>query len=323
MSEYVIVGDVGGTKVRFALARKTDSGIEIDHIEIFRNADFADFSEAVAAYLGKVDVPVEQGLFAMAGPVDKQGSVKLTNRNWPLVRPCELKYRFGLRDVTLVNDFAAMARAIPEMPDSAFEVVLEGTADPDAPVVVTGPGTGFGVSALIRTATNEWRVLTGEGGHAAYAAHTVREAKVAELLSEEYGYVSTEMIVSGAWLQPVHDIISDLHGRPREIVPPAEILKRAEEGDAVAEEVCQLRARSIMGATGDLVLILGGQGGVVLTGGVAERMIKWLRRDGARARFLMRGTHSSFMTDVPVRVLTDGAAPLIGAAALLFDREKA
>ena len=125
MPEYVIVGDVGGTKVRFALARKTDSGIEIDHIEIFRNADFADFSEAVAAYLGKVDLPVEQGLFAMAGPVDKQGSVKLTNRNWPLVRPCELKHRFGLRDVTLVNDFAAMARAIPEMPDSAFEVVLE------------------------------------------------------------------------------------------------------------------------------------------------------------------------------------------------------
>ncbi len=321
MSEFVLVGDVGGTTVRFAQARKTETGIQIDHIQIYRNTDFVDFSEAVAAYLAATDVQVSKSLFAMAGPIDKKGAVKLTNRNWPPVRSGDLRDRFGLDQVTLVNDFAAMARAIPEMPDSAFETVLEGTPDPDAPVVVTGPGTGFGVSALLRTATGDWRVLTGEGGHAAYAAHTVREAKVAELLSEEFGYVSTEMIVSGAWLQPVHDIISDLHGRPRETVPPAEILKRAEEGDPVAEEVCQLRARGIMGATGDLVLILGGRGGVVLTGGVAERMIKWLRRDGARARFLMRGTHSSFMTHVPVQVLTDGTAPLIGAAALLFDED--
>ncbi len=318
MEARVLVGDVGGTNCRFALAGRVQDAIEVHEVRKLRNDDHASFADALATYLSGIDEKPCRALFALAGPPQGDGSIKLVNRDWPRVHPGVLAEGAGLEKVTLVNDFAAMARAIPELGPEAFETIRPGTPAPGSPVIVTGPGTGFGVGTLIPLADRRCHVLTGEGGHAAYSAHTVREARLAERMAGEYGYVSTEMIVSGAWLQPVFYHLSDMHGRPRETLSPAEILARAEAGDALCEEVCQLRARAIMGAAGDLVLVNGGRGGVVLTGGVAERMVRWLCAPEALARFEERGSHRDYMRPVPVRVLHETTAPLIGAAALIL-----
>ncbi len=318
MGETVLVGDVGGTNCRFALAARTPEGVRLENVRKLKNDDFMRFSEALTAYLDEIEARPSRALFALAGPPASDGSIKLSNRDWPTVHASELMRVSGLGDVRLVNDFAAMARAIPEMPAAAFETVREGRPVRQAPLIVTGPGTGFGVASLIPLSAGGYHVLTGEGGHSAYAAHTVREAELAERMNGEYGYVSTEMIVSGAWLQPVFDHLCDMHGTARRQFSAAEILSRAEAGDPVCEEVCTLRARAIMGAVGDLVLINGGLGGAVLTGGVAERMIGWLRAPKALERFTSRGSHSRYMQSVPVSVLTDSTAALIGAGALLL-----
>ncbi len=324
MTGATLVGDVGGTRCRFALAeRGRGGGLALRHVEQWRNDDFASFSEALGAYLARTRAEPERALFALAGPVERNGSVRLVNRAWPVIHPEELTACCGAGHVTLVNDFAAMARAVVEMPEESFRLIRPGKPDPTAPVIVTGPGTGFGVGTLVPLRAGGMHVLTGEGGHAAYAAHTVREAELAERMTAAHGYVSTEMIVSGAWLQTVFDHLSDMHGRHRQGLEPAEILARAEAGDPVCEEVCHLRARAIMGAAGDLVLINGGRGGVVLTGGVAERMTRWLSAPDALHRFSARGSHTRYMAEVPVSLLTDPTAPLVGAAALAFEEEGA
>ena len=318
----VLVGDVGGTSVRFALARRDHGGaIRLDAFTKLQNDDFSSFDKALNSYLDGVSDRPARALFALAGPPRSDGSIQLTNRDWPLVAPLDVASRCGIETVRLVNDFAAMSRAIPEMPDTAFETVLDGEASPGAPIVVTGPGTGFGVGTLIPLQTGGYHVLTGEGGHAAYAAHTVREADIAEHLAARHGYVSTEMIVSGAWLHPVYEVIADLHNQPVEALSAGEMLDRASAGDPVCEELCRFRARAIMGAAGDVALITGGRGGVVLTGGVAERMVPWLQAPEARDRFRERGSHAAYMTPIPVRVLKSPEAPVIGAAALLFDED--
>lgn len=321
MGATVLVGDVGGTSCRFALAmRGSDGQIALSGFEKLANDDFARFSDALGAYAGRLAGPVpHRALFALAGPPEDDGSITLTNRDWPAVRPAHLMQAAGLKAVTLVNDFAAMARAVPELPPEAFETVLPGTPKPGTPILVTGPGTGFGISTLLPLEAGGWRVLTGEGGHAAYAPRTQREAEIAARLATGHGYVSTENVVSGAWLQPVFDVISDLHGRPRMALEAAEILARADEGDPVCVEVCEVRARGIMGAAGDAALITGAQAGVVLTGGVAERMGKWLRSADAEIRFRGRGPRTPWMAGVPVSVLHADEAPLIGAAALAFE----
>ena len=343
----VIVGDAGGTSLRFATARLTEAGVELEGQRKYSEVKdaqgqvpkplFKSFDDALATYIEEtgIDPSGQEALFALAGPPEPDGSVLMTNRNyWPRIRPESLAARFGLASATLVNDFAAMARAVPEMPDEDFVEILSGTSRPGAPIVVTGPGTGFGVATLAVTPAGRYLPITRQGGHAAYAARTVREAELAARLPlcekaqdifKAHGlpadchHVSTEMVVSGECLKPVFDIISDLHEKPREDLSAADILGRAEAGDPVCVETCLLRARAIMGAAGDVVLINGGQGGVVLTGGVAERMPSWLKHPEAAARFRERGSETPFMKDVPVRVLMNHDAPLKGAAALLFD----
>lgn len=343
----VIVGDAGGTSLRFALARRTAEGIELETTRKYSEIKdahgqvakplFKTFDDALATYIEEtgLDPSGLEALFALAGPPEPDGSVLMTNRRyWPRIRPEALMARFGLSSAFLVNDFAAMARAIPELPEEHFVEILPGEARPGAPIVVTGPGTGFGVATLTITPAGQYMPVTGQGGHAGYAAQTVREAELAARLPgcekaqeifaanglpTDSHYVSTEMIISGEWLKPVFDILSDLHGVERRELSAKEILAGADEGDPVCVEACLLRARGIMGAAGDVVLINGGQGGVVLTGGVAERMPDWLKHQEAVARFRERGSETPFMKDVPVRVLMDHDAPLIGAAALVFD----
>ncbi len=320
MTRKVLVGDVGGTSARFALAYKDEDGRPLlENFQKQQNDDFESLSDSLSNYISETGARADTALIAVAGPIDREGCAQLSNRQWPLIKPRVLQSKLGYSAVKLVNDFAAMARAVPEMPESAFVEVLSGYSDPNAPLLVTGPGTGFGVGTLIPLMSGNYHVLTGEGGHAAYAAHTVREAELAERLMAAYGYVSTEMVVGGVWLQPVFDVLSDMHSTPRRKMSPAEIMDAAEAGDPVCLEVCELRARSIMGAVGDGVLINGAKGGAVLTGGVAERMVKWLKEPAAIARFYERGSHSSYMQDVPVRVMTSPEAPLTGAAALMFD----
>ena len=140
-----------------------------------------------------------------------------------------------------------------------------------------------------------------------------------DVIARTYNYVSVEMIVSGRWLMPVYEAICELEGVTPEDLSPQNILDRADAGDKVCVEVCKFRANALMGAVGDAALITGAHAGVVLTGGVAERMVKWLRTTEASDRFLERGPMSPFLAHTPVSVLMHDEAPLIGAAALALE----
>lgn len=320
MSNLALIGDVGGTNSRFALVELESQSTKLHEAHSTKNDDHSDFETVLAAYLKGCAVTPKFALFALAGPVDRDGSVKLVNRDWPRIDPVELRKRFGFEQVWLVNDFAAMARAIPELPKSAFVSVLPGEPNPSAPIIVTGPGTGFGVSTLCPLPSGGWHVITGEGGHASYASRTDFDADLRARMEAEHGYIGTEMIVGGAWLQPVFDAVSDIHGRARETITPLEVISAAEGNDPVASQVLALRARSILNTVGDLVLINGGHGGAVLTGSVAEALLPWFKAPENARYFYERGGHSEFLEDVPVQLLRDSTAPLVGGAALLAEK---
>ena len=147
MSEPVLVGDIGGTNVRFAIACEENGRICTDHFSKLAGDDYDAFDRALSDYLDETNVDVSHACFAMAGPVD-DGEVLLTNRQWK-VSEQQLRQRFGFDNVCLINDFTAMARSVPEHDTSSFDVVLEGTPHEDRPVLVAGPGTGFGVATLL------------------------------------------------------------------------------------------------------------------------------------------------------------------------------
>ncbi|MEZ6000485.1 glucokinase [Hyphomonas sp.] len=312
MNEGILVGDVGGTNVRFAIAHRQGGRIVASYFEKFAGDDFGAFAEVLGAYLDRTRARVTQACFALAGPV-QHGEVTLTNRGWH-VSEQQLQQQFGFDDVRLINDFTAMARAVPEFERTSFESILTGTAEPGAPVIVAGAGTGFGVATLIPEAGN-WHVLAGEGGHMAFAPRTKIEFQLAEILLQKFGYVSNELVSSGTGLAPVHEAFCEIFDRPVEDLSPAEMRARADAGDEMYYQLILVRACTVMGAAGDLALANGAAGGVVLAGGVTERIVDFLRTPEAMERFRERGPMSAYLENCPVVLMQDPQAPLIGAAA--------
>lgn len=313
MQDGVLVGDIGGTNVRFALASRQDGKLRIEHFEKLAGDGFASFDDALEQYLDQTGAEVSAACFALAGPVENQ-EVTLTNRGWH-VSAGAVKARFGFQDVCLINDFHAMARAVPEFAYESFDRIFPGTPKQGAPVLVTGPGTGFGVATLLSEPEGRWRVVSGEGGHMAYAPRTDVEHALARLLLRDHGYVSNELVASGSGLDEVHAAFCEIFGRPLIERTPEEMRQRADSGDELFRTLIEVRALAVLGAAGDLVLANGALGGVVLAGGVSEHISDFLKTDAARQRFVTRGPMSHYLQDCPVWLMREPAAPLIGAAA--------
>lgn len=313
MVEPVLVGDVGGTNVRFALAVRRAGGFSIERFEVLAGKDFKSFEDALAHYLSETGASADAACFAFAGPV-RDNSVLLTNRDWQ-VSASGLREHFRIRNIKFINDFHAMARSVPEHDAGSFETICAGRAVAGAPMLITGPGTGLGVATLMRDTSGGWIVVAGEGGHVAYAPRTQTERELSRILMRENGYVSNELVASGSGLDAVHAAFCEMYGRAVEPVSPAEMRLRADAGDELYQSLIEVRALAVMGAAGDLVLANGALGGVVLAGGVSERIADYMRTPAARERFAARGPMSDYLKDCPVWLMHDPMAPLIGAAA--------
>ncbi|MBI1340677.1 glucokinase [bacterium] len=319
-SDAIIVGDIGGTNVRLAIAHRIDGRIGIGDVWSGRVADFPAFEDALAVGLADTGVRPDGAAFGLAGPVE--GSrVHLLHSGWT-VDGSVLAARFGFRRVELANDFAAMARSAPELRDDQWLGVLPGAPRPPtgcSTQVVAGPGTGFGLAWLTRTPAG-WSILSGEGGHQRFAPVTAFEFDVAEALRSAGHYVSTELVASGSGFDSVRRACASVLGVADPMLTAAEIGDRAIEGDPFAQQVCRLRARATLSLLGDAVLAGDGRAGAWLAGGVSIHLEPWLREPESLERFLDRGPRRSYLTETPLRLITSGSAALIGAAALYFDR---
>ena len=319
MARQILVADIGGTNARFGIAKRVKGGRWlIEHFAKFQGDDYPTFQGVLKAYLDPFGgSKPEHAIFSVAGPVS-DNKVRLTNRDWALDGQV-LSETFGFERTIIVNDFAAMTRCVPELDDDDFLHVKDGQAQSDAPILVAGPGTGFGVGYLVPLLQGGWQVLTTEGGHQAYAPQTDRELELLKNLREKFGFVSLEKVSSGSGMDDVHEAICKRHGVPYKLLSPAVIMEKAKRGDAVSLELCEIRAAATMGAVGDMALSGGARGGVVLAGGVSERMIEFFKTEDSMSRFLKRGKRSDYMEDIPIRLLVNPRAALYGAAALYED----
>jgi len=317
----LLVGDIGGTNARFGMARRDTSGrIIIEDFLKRPGDDFPTLKSALQSYIDTIKAVPTSISLAVAGPI-KNGHVRLTNRDWDISEDemCEIS---GVQQACLFNDFAAMARSVPEMDDQDFESVYAGnktTTDSSAPVLVAGPGTGFGVGYVLPI-DGHYKILTTEGGHVAYAPQNEIEVQILKILQKEHDFVSLELVASGSGLEPVHKAICERRAETFTPLTPAQIMQKAQQGDALCQEICDVRAAATMGAIGDLALSGGARGGIVLAGGVSERMIDFFKTPQALARYLNRGPRTEYIRDIPIQLMTNPKAPLIGAAALFMDK---
>ena len=313
----LLVGDVGGTNARFALATWKDGLPVLDHHESFPAEQYPTFLEGVASFINDCEVKPSGGVIAVAGPVE-DGAIDLTNSPWR-VSEAELG-TLGLDPVRLINDFEALAWGAPVVPaDQLASLGGPAAGDPHATIAVLGPGTGFGVSALARDHQGWEIAMPTEGGHACFAPGDPIEDEILRILRRRYERVSIERLICGPGLLNMHRALAEIDGRETHIDDPAQITAEALENPNSHCGATLARFCAILGAVaGDIALTTGARGGVYIAGGIAPRILPFLKASPFRERFERKGRFQDYMAAIPTHVILHKHAALLGAARVAF-----
>lgn len=305
-----LVADIGGTHARFAISDVEE--MTIAHFVAFRTDAFATIGEAIAAYYRSIPFRPDMASLAVAGPVTRE-RVVLSNAAWEFTRD-DVAAATGATRIELANDFAALARVLPHLTAHDLHAIPGGTAEPDAPRLVIGAGTGFGAALLVPNAGDPIAV-GGEGGHATFGASDACERVILNYLERsEDGHVSVERVLSGHGLEAIHSALTG----PAKRLPAATIVEHAHEGGAEAIRTVRTFAKITARIAGDWALLTGARGGVYIAGGIAPRILPWL--DGEfRTAFEAKGRMTEWLRDVPTSVVTAPDAGLRGAALAASD----
>nr|WP_313427615.1 glucokinase [Brevundimonas diminuta] len=313
----LLVGDVGGTNARFALARMINGRPRLEHFESFPAETHPTFLDGVKAYLDGCPVKPTGGVIAVAGPVT-DGAIDLTNSPWR-VSEGDLQ-TLGLNPIRLINDFEALAWGAPVVPEDEL-ASLGGPAegDPHAAIALVGPGTGFGVSALARDALGREMALPSEGGHACFAPGDEVEDEVLRILRRRYDRVSIERLICGPGLLNLHRALAEIDGRETHIDDPAQITAQALDDPTSPCGATLARFCAMLGAVaGDIALTTGARGGVYIAGGIVPRILPFIQASPFRRRFDRKGRFQDYMAAIPTKVILHKHAALLGAARVAF-----
>ncbi len=316
MAETALLADIGGTNARFAIAE----GPRIGPVRRFRVADFPDPSDAIEAFVEASGVRRRPSMAACAVAAPVVGDeAKVTNSDWVLSAP-RLRARHGLRRVELINDFAALAWAVAALePDQLFPLGGE-QGDPTAPSAVIGPGTGLGTAIYVPDGKAP-RVLPGEGGHATMAPHDDWESTILARLRARFGHVSAERLLSGPGLENLYHTIAELQGAAAPALEAAEITAQAIVGGSpVSRAALESFCAMLGGFAGNIALTVGARGGVYIAGGIAPRIAEQLAASPFRRRFEDKGRFSSYLSEIPTKVVMHPDPAFLGLAEILRQR---
>lgn len=304
----LLVADIGGTNARFALS---DASGGLHDVQVLTAAKFPSIADAIATYLGGISRPrPTQACFAVACPTHGV-EIKLTNSTWRF-RKADIVAQFGLARFAVINDFEALAASVPSLTGDRLQVLRPGEADPKAIALVIGPGTGLGVGGYVPAGSN-WALISGEGGHIAFAPTTEREVRLWQQLRAKYGRVSAERVLNGAGLGNVHRFLAGEAGQKVEEIDGPEVSRRALAGEAIAVEAVLMFFEILGSVAGDLALAFGARGGVFIGGGITPKLLDFARRSRLVERFLDKGRIASLLAPVPISVIMDERAALYGA----------
>ena len=347
-----LIADIGGTYARFAL--ETAPG-RFERAASLRCADHADFHAAVSAYLATQATqatqpgrPIEHAAVAIANPVEGD-AVRMTNYHWQFSIE-QMRQRLGLATLVVVNDFTALAMAVPRLPAADLRQVGGGQVRQHSVVGVLGAGTGLGVSGLIPAAEG-WVALGTEGGHTHVAPRDEREMDILRFAWGEFEHVSFERLLSGPGLALIHRALvhragkgrgankhsvsahSSAHSAANSAANPAanstplsapEITRRGLAGsDVLCVEAIEVFCLLLGTAASNLAVTLGALGGIYIGGGIVPRLGRHFDASGFRARFEDKGRFSDYVRAIPTYVITAENATFAGASAILQSQLRA
>ena len=317
-----LLADVGGTNARFAW--QAGPGEAIGDALTLRCADHAHIGDAMAAALAHFTAlgqarPAACAI-AIANPVTGD-RVQMTNHGWSFSIEA-LRLQFGFARLRVINDFTALALALPSLPAQDRRQVGGGAAVAGSAIGLIGPGTGLGVSGMLPTGRGGWVPLQGEGGHATLAGCTPREQAVLNWLAALYGHASAERAVCGQGLVDIYRALCalDAPAAPLRDLDAAAVTQGAlQHRDPVCTEAVGLFCAFLGTAAGNLALTLGALGGVYIGGGIVPRLGALFDASPFRQRFEAKGRFGAMLAGIPVWVIQARQSPALHGAANALD----
>ena len=309
-----LIGDIGGTNARFALA-DAEEGFKLEHT--LKCAEFETSVAAIRHYLEMIEAAEPEVIFlAAAGPI-VDGTVSFTNNHW-VIEVAELRRTFGIEAVSLINDFEAIAWSIPAL--CAEDCITIGLPEPvplakrDFSVAVTGPGTGLGAVGLKRRSGVIFPI-PGEGSHNGFAPENQVQIEILKAMRERFSRVSFERLVSGPGLENLYWALSMVHGEQHRTLSAPEIFAVAGDGsNPRAAEAVQVFFEILGQFAGDLALTLNAQDGVFIAGGIAKRYPELMETSRFRNGFEAKGRYRPTMERIATRLIMHDQPGLLGAS---------
>lgn len=314
-----LVADIGGTNARFGLIE--EAGGTPGHVRSLPVADHAGPAAAVADYLSQVasqranPLAPRRTALAVATAVHAD-EIALTNGAWRFSR-AELQRELQLERLLMLNDFEALALALPRLVPAQTRPIGPPRAATPGVMAVIGPGTGLGVGGVVPL-HEDWVALSGEGGHATLAPADDVEGELLRHVRRTHAHVSAERLLSGIGLPLLHQAVGAVTGRATPALSTEQIVERGREGqDAVSVETIEHFCAMLGGFAGNVALTLGARGGVFVGGGIVPRLGERFFRSRFRERFEAKGRAEAYLTGIPTWLITDTLAALSGAALAL------
>lgn len=311
----LLIGDIGGTNARLALANSDEPGF--DRAVTLQCDDFESANRAIQHYLDEVGAESPDVIcLAAAGPVVNK-RVRFTNNHW-IIDAAELSREFAIDRVRLMNDFEAIASAMPFI--RAEELLPIGLPvpqpldDDNFTIGVVGPGTGLGAVGLKRI-PGHYIPIPGEASHGGFAPETSVQLQVLEVLRERFDRVSTERLVSGPGLENIYWALTQIHREPRIHLSPADIFSAAiGNTEPMAVEAVQMFYEILGQFAGDFALTIGAFDGIFVGGGIAQRYPELMASSLFRTGFERKGRYRAQLERVPTQLIMHKQPGLLGAA---------
>ena len=324
-----VVGDIGGTHSRLKLQVERDGKPGAVHEQSYLSEKFSGFDALLDDFFAlepvrSAGLRIDAACFSVAGPVEGHAST-FTSLDWKIDAPA-ISARFGIPDVLLVNDFAAVGHGIAELGEHDLLTLQRGVAQPHGTRLVVGAGTGLGV-CMLSWQGDGYAVHPSEGGHTDFAPINEAQDILLASMRRAFGRVSYERVVSGPGLLRIFSVLQD-GGAAQPSKQLREAMQRGDAAAAISEFAIDKRDAlavhaldlfvDIYGAfAGNMALATLARGGVYIAGGIARQIARKLGGGSFVGAFTHKGRFSDLLKRYPLYIVTDPKVGIKGAARLL------
>ncbi|WP_206485803.1 glucokinase [Thalassotalea sp. G2M2-11] len=309
-----IVADIGGTNIRLGYFANEEAA---GNIKVYQCAEYESLSAVLKTYIEEVGLSnaTINACLAIACPVENDW-ISMTNLPWRFSKR-ELKQELNLNKLVLINDYTAIAHAIPHLKDNQKVKIGGGKAVAGKPISICGPGTGLGVANALAIGEH-WHALGGEGGHVDFAPVNKIESEILAFLFTKYEHVSYEQLLSGLGLEQIYQALNHIYNAQLPQLTAKDISAKALTKECQLCQQSLAQFCSILGSfAGNLALTLASFGGVYIAGGIVPRFIEFIEQSEFRSRFESKGRFEDFNQNIPTYVITESQPGILGASAYL------